>query len=325
LLVGTCEGIFAQARRFPGFLRIRSTIEGHRSDWLEIPFEAEALLAEARSGSFFSYAAGVAFQVLARHPVQGIEIDNHRTDLPVKKGLSSSAALCVLVTRAFNKLFDLGLSLRDEMDLAYLGETTTPSRCGRLDQGCAFGSRVVRMVFDGDAWDAQAVPVGAPMHLVLADLRAAKDTRRILADLQSCYPLAGNGIARDVQEGLGGCNEALVARAESVLARGDAEALGATMTEAQRSFDRLVAPACPMELRAPALHALLANPEVGRLVFGGKGVGSQGDGAAQFVARDAACRDALVELLTHGLGLGASVIDLEATIREPESLEADTR
>src|SRR3990172_767205 len=72
------------------------------------------------------------------------------TDLPIKKGLSSSAAVCVLTARAFNRVFDLKMTTRGEMELAYQGEITTPSRCGRMDQGCAFGSRPVLMTFDGD-------------------------------------------------------------------------------------------------------------------------------------------------------------------------------
>ena len=32
------------------------------------------------------------------------------------------------------RVFDLGLTVRDEMDAAYRGERTTPSRCGRMDQ-----------------------------------------------------------------------------------------------------------------------------------------------------------------------------------------------
>mmetsp|Transcript_18531 Transcript_18531/g.39914 ORF Transcript_18531/g.39914 Transcript_18531/m.39914 type:complete len:160 (-) Transcript_18531:243-722(-) len=36
------------------------------------------------------------------------------------------------------------------MDLAYQGEITTPSQCGRMDQCCAFGARPILMTFDGD-------------------------------------------------------------------------------------------------------------------------------------------------------------------------------
>ena len=99
----------------------------------ELPMEREALLAEAEKGGFFSYAAGVAHQILTHYHVRGIEIDNYLTDLPVKKGLSSSAAICVLVARAFNRIYDLKMTTRGEMESAYIGEITTPSRCGRMD------------------------------------------------------------------------------------------------------------------------------------------------------------------------------------------------
>ena len=96
-------------------------------------------------GGFFSYAAGVAYQVLTHYRVRGLVIDNTRTDLPIKKGLSSSAAISVLTARAFNRVYDLKLTVRGEMELAYQGEITTPSRCGRMDQGCAYGDRAVLM------------------------------------------------------------------------------------------------------------------------------------------------------------------------------------
>ena len=76
--------------------------------------------------------------------VCGLELDNYATTLPAEKGLSSSAALCVLVARAFSEAYGLRLSVRGEMELAYLGETTTPSQCGRMDQCCAFGVQPVR-------------------------------------------------------------------------------------------------------------------------------------------------------------------------------------
>ncbi len=82
--------------------------------------------------------------------MRGLVIDNYKTDLPVKKGLSSSAAICVLAARAFNRVYDLKMTTRGEMEIAYQGEITTPSRCGRMDQGCAFGNRPVLMTFDGE-------------------------------------------------------------------------------------------------------------------------------------------------------------------------------
>lgn len=45
-------------------------------------------------------AAGVAYSVLTDYRVGGLVIDNYRTSLPLKKGLSSSAAFCVCVLPA---------------------------------------------------------------------------------------------------------------------------------------------------------------------------------------------------------------------------------
>ena len=53
-----------------------------------------------------------------------------RTTLPLKKGLSSSAAVCVLVARAFNQAYGLRLTTRGEMQYAYEGERMTPSQVG---------------------------------------------------------------------------------------------------------------------------------------------------------------------------------------------------
>ena len=137
----------------------------------EIPFEPKALLEEAQRGGFFSYAAGVAYQILTNYQVRGLVVDNYKTDLPIKKGLSSSAAISVLVARAFNRAYDLKLTTRGEMELAYQGEITTPSRCGRMDQGCAYGNRPVRMTFDGDRLDVEEVNVPRTLNYVIVDLK----------------------------------------------------------------------------------------------------------------------------------------------------------
>ena len=46
-----------------------------------------------------------SYQVCVRYHVQGLVVNNYKTDLPVKKGLSSSAAVCVLAARAFNRVY----------------------------------------------------------------------------------------------------------------------------------------------------------------------------------------------------------------------------
>lgn len=57
------------------------------------------------------------------------------------------------------------------------------------------------------------------------------------------------------------------------------------MTEAQLAFDAAAGPLCPAQLAAPLLHTVLALPSLQRHLWGGKGVGSQGDGTVQLLCR----------------------------------------
>jgi UTP-glucose-1-phosphate uridylyltransferase/mevalonate kinase len=273
--------------------------------------EAKALLEEAQNGGFWSYIAGVAYQVLTNYHVRGLVLHNFKTDLPIKKGLSSSAAICVLAARAFNRAYDLKLTVRGEMELAYMGEITTPSRCGRMDQGCAFGNRPVLMTFDGDRLETTELQVENDLHFVIVDLQAKKDTMEILNRLNRCYPFPENEVEHGVQELLGPINKRIVSQAMEALKHANAEQLGALMVEAQEFFDRYATPACPEELDAPILHQVLSYPALKAHIWGGKGVGSQGDGTAQLLARSAADQQAVIEILARDLKMPALKLTLQ--------------
>ena len=284
LVAGTDQGLSAEAEACEAFEITSVLASGEEIGPARIAARPEALAAAARGADFFSYAAGVAAEWLERHGSGGLRL-RVSGDLPVRKGLSSSAAICVLVARAFGAVYGRSLDVREEMDLAYAGERRTGSECGRMDQVCAFGRRVTFLRFDGDDLHVEPLAPAAPLHLLIVDLRRGKDTRRILADLNACFPAAPGAIAAGVRDALGAANAELLARARAAVLAGDASALGALMREAQALFDARVAPASPEELAAPRLHAVLAHPLVRELAHGGKGVGSQGDGCAQLVTR----------------------------------------
>jgi len=303
ILACTPQGLYAKVRPHPDHLIVHSTLpNGRRLDPCILPMKREVLQQEAKRGGFYSYAAGVAAQMLKTYPIQGAVIDNTRTDLPVKKGLSSSAAICVLVARAFGQLYNLNLTLEDELELAYQGERMTGSECGRMDQGCAFGQPIV-MTFDGERIDVQRFSVGRPIHLLLVDLQASKDTRTILRALNDCYPNARTPQQQRVQDYLGPLNRQLCGRALQALEQGDAALVGAIMTEAQQVFDDHLQPVCPEQLTAPILHRTLACAELQPWIFGGKGVGAQGDGSAQFVVRDEEALEIVQRVLHEQFGM----------------------
>ena len=304
LITGTDQGIHAEVSAHPTSLVLTSaTPDGEIHGPYEIPMEPKGLMEEAQKGGFWSYIAGVAYQALTHYHIRGLVIDNYLTDLPIKKGLSSSAAICVLAARAFNRVYDLKLTVRGEMEMAYQGEITTPSRCGRLDQGCAFGNRPVLMTFDGDRLETEELHVNESLYFVLVDLQAKKDTMEILNRLNRCYPFAKNDMERGVQELLGPINKRIVQQAMDALQRVDGQRLGALMSEAQSFFDHYAMPVCPEELSSPVLHKILDYGPLKPHVWGGKGVGSQGDGTAQFICRSESDQQAVIEILQRDLGM----------------------
>ncbi len=321
IITGTNQGLYARVKPHPSKLIMKSApSEGMPGGSFEIPMDRDLLLEEAQKGGYFSYAAGVAYQVLTHYRVQGLEIDNYLTDLPIKKGLSSSAAVCVLVARAFNRAYDLKMTVRGEMEFAYMGEIATPSRCGRMDQGCAYGARPVRMVFDGDRVDVEELSVGKDLYFVIVDLKKAKDTREILARLNQSYPFADDDVQKGVQKYLGPISAAITNQAVEALRQGDAERLGSLMVHAQAEFDKYCIPACPSQLTSPHLHALLAYEPIQPFIHGGKGVGSQGDGTAQLLCKDADCQEKVIEIIERDLGMSCLKLEVCAGRRIRKAL-----
>lgn len=313
IVVGTEQGIYATAEKAEQFAVTCSApeLENIWKDF-ECPMDSEKLRGVAHSESFFAYCAGVASYMLEWYNIGGIHIHITRMTLPIKSGLSSSAAICVLVARAFNELYGLNLSTMGEMNIAYVGELRALSRCGRLDQACAFGGRPVVMRFDGDEIAVDRINVGKTLYWVFADLCASKDTIKILSSLNKAFPFADNGKEKSIQEALGPINHEIVSKALQFIQEGFVAELGRLMTRAQEIFDKKVAPMCPSELTAPILHKILNDKYVKRLSFGGKGVGSGGDGSVQFLARDEASQRDMVEYL-NSLGMRAYPLTIKAT------------
>lgn len=308
LIAGTNQGLYARVVSLgDGMLHLTShlnTNEGDKEIKLTISQDDDALQKEASSDSLWSYICGTYYQVKKAFPnknLNGLVLDNYKTTLPVKKGLSSSAAVSVLTARALNRLYNLNLSVQDEMEFAYLGETMTQSKCGRMDQGCAYGpNRLILMTCDGDNVSIDDhVPVGAPIYLILVDLGASKNTPAILHDLRNAYPVATDDVQRGVQDLLGARNHARMTVALDALKEGSAEKLGECMVQAQQEFDNLAMPASPKHLTSPVLHKLLQHEALKEYVFGGKGVGSQGDGSAQLVAKSEQHQRDAMELIAR--------------------------
>lgn len=298
IVTGIEQGIYAEVEKSSLF-EVQSSSPSLPGEWHDFAcrMDEQELKRVARSGDFFCYCAGVASYMLEWYKVGGVRIRITDMTLPMKSGLSSSAAICVLVARAFNLLYHLNLNTMGEMNIAYVGELRTSSRCGRLDQACAFGVKPSLMTFDGDEVEVQSLKVKKQLYWVFADLCGEKNTIKILADLNKAYPFASNDMERAEHDALGAKNQEFIERAIKYMAEGDREALGRLMVETEEVFDRQVAPMCPSELTSPKLKAVLADEFIKSLTFGGKGVGSHGDGSVQFLARNPEAQQQLIDYL----------------------------
>ena len=294
IVCGTNQGIYANVQAHSSKLICFSTDEHGQTlsnNYFECNMELNTLLKIAQSGSTYSYIAGVAYQMKLKHRIGGIVIHNYSTTLPLKKGLSSSAAITVLTARAFNKIYGLKLTIEGEMDYAYLGERTTPSQCGRMDQCCAYGPRPVSMEFDSDHVTSKELAISKSLYLVIVDLNKSKDTKTILSDLNKCFAAekliktSTDTLAANCRKLFGEINLDITARAMEAIRKGEIEMVGQLMNEAQELFLKYAKPASPEQLESKWLYTLLKCDKIQKYIYGGKGVGSQGDGSAQLLCK----------------------------------------
>ena len=248
----------------------------------------------------FSYIAGTILVLLQKYPSKittnnlynSIHINIYKQTLPLKKGLSSSAAVCVLTTKIFNSLFSLNLSIEEIMDIAYCGERKTPSMCGKLDQVVAFGEKsIVLMDFFSNNNNNSSIsftPISNQINLfiLLVDLNSTKNTIEILKSLQtehqqnkSLQDLFGKDNKQRIQQ----CIQLLTTSKSST---NNLTKIGNIMTQYQQQFDLVAAPCTPELHNAINLHLLLKDETIQKQSLGGKMVGSGGDGSAQFLCKD---------------------------------------
>lgn len=237
------------------------------------------------SKNFFEYVISSAKVIHSKYNVPGARIICDKMTLPMKKGLASSAAICVAVIRIYNLLYDLKLSVEDEMTLAYEAETSTGSMCGKMDQVCAYGQGIRKVVFDADKIETFPLSISNELQFILVDLGGEKDTKRILADLNCEFTEEINTGKHKLITAIGESNKYYVEDACRYLISGNTEEFGRVLNNFQNSFDGNVA--CFSEkLKLPRLHRLMDYCSNIDGIVACKGVGSQGDGMAQILLDD---------------------------------------
>ena len=73
IITGTNQGIFARVRPLPDVFKLKSTLPDGTVQEQTIPMRQADLLAVAKEGGFFSYAAGVAYHLASFHKTGGLD------------------------------------------------------------------------------------------------------------------------------------------------------------------------------------------------------------------------------------------------------------
>ena len=249
--------------------------------------------------SYYSYVLEVVCYMLKKYNVGGLKININKCTLPERKGLSSSAAICILVCRAFNKIYDLNLSVEEEMDIAYICERNIGSKCGKMDQVLAYGNASTMVEFNNGNISCKKISIGSDFYFVVVDLNGKKNTKKILDNLNNAFKNKNS----DIVNYLTNINKKIVKKAYNYIKSGEIKKLGELMSKTQELFDNNVTSYCYDELNAPILHKVLNDKNIKKYIYGGKLVGSGGDGSVQLLARNKKSQMKLIEYIENELHL----------------------
>jgi len=247
------------------------------------------------SNSSLRYVNAVVVAILERFDEIGNGADiNIDSNVPMRKGLSSSAAICIAASGVLSKLWGLDMGPDDLVRISYRAERGILGiACGMMDQTASVFDHPLFMDFSRD-FDYTPIRLKRGLPIVIADVGGERNTRLILNTLNRYYleekdPLIVKTLGEDIP--------GIVRRARKEMETScRLDVLGSLMNQNQECYDRGLRPYCESELGSPLLYrALEAAREGGAL--GAKWTGAGGSGSIIALAPDLEFRDELAEKL----------------------------
>ena len=222
------------------------------------------------------------------------------SNLPMKKGLSSSAALCVGTARAYNEVYSLNLNKKELAEIAYQAEHDVLSiGCGKMDQICSAYGGIIYIEFS--PINIERIFTTSPLFFVVAETGGNRNTKNILNTLNNYYfnkkdpklIYAFKEITRITKEG------------KTAILNGDASYLGSLMNQNQKIYDEYLKSFCK-ELDSERLSFLIKKAlDFGAL--GAKWTGDGGNGALIVLSKDKKNQKEIYDVMTK---LNANPIEI---------------
>ncbi|MDD3241927.1 MAG: hypothetical protein PHQ64_04085 [Bacilli bacterium] len=230
---------------------------------------------------FFSYVIETYKILREEYLIGGIKIVINNMDLPIGKGLASSAAVCLLVTEAICKAYKVDLTVDKKIDISYRGERRTGSLCGKLDFISAYGKGIYVINFnDGEIDNINKIENNCNINMIFSEIKK-KDTKKILSILHDNY----NNISEYFVKDIGICNKAIDA-----ISNNDIVLLGKLMLESQDNYNEIISPLDKILCEDDLVNIYMSISKR-KKILGYKGIGSHGGGAIQFLLKDSETQD----------------------------------
>lgn len=224
----------------------------------------------------------------------GIHLKIKKDTLTMKKGLVSSSAICLLVVKAYNLLYNLNLSKDEETDIAYHSELLVESKPNPLIQNDHLGPTMIQIA--NNHLEKKLLLVAQNVYMVYAIPVDSKTTTKSLCDFVDLA--AFYGTENDEFELLDRENIDFMVKTCSYLANGNIEKLGVLMTEYQRKIDSSLIKT-GQELKVSIIQKLLNDENIKNLIYGGKCCYFNSNEAIEFIVRDKECQTKLVNYLKN--------------------------
>ena len=248
----------------------------------ECDLNESSLLQEINNNSFYSYLCGTILYLFRKYSVGGIDITISKMDLPIKVGLSSSAAFSLTIVKAYNELYNLKLTDDEIINCAHEGEILAGSRCGNLDYVSIMNDGLLLLTFYKDQTMIERIPLRKSLHFLVVDLNSSKNTKKIMHIFNR--ELSSDFTSDDILDIVGQTNEEIVYHAVDAIKNSDITEFINCLNKAQNLMDK--ASGICDEFIAPKLHIIMKDNYIKKLSCGIKSIGSGGDGSALIIANN---------------------------------------
>lgn len=283
-------GISAKAKKSNVF----SIYEDNR----RIQFENKDLCAIMKDKThFYRYVCSTVYLMKKRYNILGcVDLVIDHKNLPIRAGLSSSAAISNLIVKAFDTAYNLRLTENEIMNISYEAERLTGSNCGKLDQIGILKKGLYDIRFD-DVTTYNQCEINGNWFFLIVVLGTDKDTMRILSDLKNSYMEN-----LELQNYLGPFQQAIIEKAIYAFKNYDLRKMGKLLDLTQKYFDNIIMPISYEALKAPKFHKLIRDFYVSDRILGAKEIGSHGDGTALFLVENEKNCDECIKYIEETYG-----------------------